>query len=295
VGQPVVPLLTPALQAQDPQLRKMATIVLSRIDRERFGDHVVARIDDTLRAVYLNVSYAEALASYAGHDSIAVLQSMLYERNARLTTEIFHLLAAIHEPEAIDVVADTLASDVDLVRANAVEALESLTNPQTAQLIAPLFDPGRSRVDLQRIGEATWNIKRCEAAETIRRLVSDPNDPWVRAVVTFALGEIGTELARSEDVVNQSRKRDKKQTSLSSRAAAIFDDLHEKIETGTPSAPQTELLEALIAPLGEANTPPADSTDILDSLLAPDPSADPAREEDENSASPPHQKKENDD
>jgi HEAT repeat protein len=199
IGQPITPLLTPALQAPAPRLRTMSAIALSRIDREQFGNHVVARLDETLHAIYLNLCYAEALTPYAERASVSVLQSVLAERNTRSIQEIFHLLAAIHDPEAIDVIADTLASDVGRVRANAVEALESLTGPQTARLIAPLLDPHCRPADLRRTGEETWGMARCGQTETIRRLVGDPNDPWVRGIMTFALGEIGAALASSQE------------------------------------------------------------------------------------------------
>ncbi len=196
IGAPAVPLLTPALDAEKPLRQKMSTITLSRIDREQFAPHVTARIDEELNVIYENLAHLEGLEAYAHQPSIAVLQSLLREKNARLIDDIFHLLGAIHEPEALDVIAESLASDTPRTRANAIEALESLTTPQMARAIAPLFvasELGAQTLSEAETGEETANgIAQRQTNETIQQLATD-DDPWVRMIVTFALGKIGAE------------------------------------------------------------------------------------------------------
>jgi len=123
---------------------------------------------------------------------------MLREQNHQLTGDIFYLLAAIHDPEAVDVIADSLENETARVRANAVEALEALATPRLAKLIAPLFDPDPSPAQLLRLSEESWDISYPDTAKVIHQLATDPDDPWLRAVMTFALGEIGAALAVEE-------------------------------------------------------------------------------------------------
>lgn len=209
IGDPVIPLLSPSLEAKERLRQKMATIALSRIDREQFAPLIAERVDEDLDAIYDHLGYLESLAPYAHHPGIAVLRGVFRERNARLTDDIFQLLGAIHEPEPLDVIAESLASDAPRVRANAVEALESLTTPQMARAIAPLLEPedasGPPAPDEQTTsatepGEASPDRRQGRdhpaPAETIRRLAAD-DDPWVRMIVTFALGEIGSDLGKN--------------------------------------------------------------------------------------------------
>lgn len=198
IGKPVIPIISPALEASDPQLRKMATVVLSRVQREQFGDLIESRINDSLLAIYHNYSRVEALSPYTDHHGISVLQSMLQEQNHQLSNDIFYLLATNHDPEAVRVIAESLNSNTARVRANAVEALEALTTPQMAQVIAPLFDSKISRARLLRIGAETWEITYPDTAEAIHQLATAPDDPSSRAIMAFALGEIGVTLSAEE-------------------------------------------------------------------------------------------------
>ncbi len=196
VGAPIIPILSPALDAADPQQRKMPTLILSRIDRERFGHLIQARIDDALLAIYHNYNRLEALSPCANYASISVLQSMLREQNGQLSDDVFDLLAAIHAPEDVNVIKDSLESETARVRANAIEALESLTSPRMAQLIAPLFDPRPSPAKLLRLSKESWDVTYPDTTQVIHQLAADPDDAWLRAVMTFALGEIGGDLQR---------------------------------------------------------------------------------------------------
>jgi len=140
----------------------------------------------------------QALASLAGYSSVTVLQSMLREQNEQLIDEVYYLLAGISDPGSVEIIAESLASDLARVRANAVEALESLTSPQMAALIVPLTEPQIKLSRLLTIGRDTWGIDYPNAEQAIRQLVVDPEDPWLRAVMTFTLGEMGAVLSPVE-------------------------------------------------------------------------------------------------
>jgi hypothetical protein len=80
------------------------------------------------------------------------------------------------------------------VRANATEALESLTAPQTAALVAPLFEPEESQPPGQLVSLArqTWDISIPTPAAALRLLgsQSDAGDPWQRTLAAAALAEL---------------------------------------------------------------------------------------------------------
>ncbi|MEW5960723.1 MAG: HEAT repeat domain-containing protein, partial [Chloroflexota bacterium] len=141
VGKSAIPILHPHLEAPDPQLRKMITVILSRINRREFGHLIKSHLTSNLLLIYRNFGRIGALSACPASPSLAVLKSALAEQNEELLHEIFYLLAAVYDQTSLMVITDSIGSDSARVRANATEALESLTTPQTAQLIAPLFEP----------------------------------------------------------------------------------------------------------------------------------------------------------
>lgn len=195
VGKSIIPIVYPKLDSPDPQLRKMAAVILSRVNPREFGALVGSSITDNLLSIYRNYGLAEALAPYIGHTSIVVLQSALREQNQQLVEEIFYLLTAIRDPDAVKIVKESLWSENARVRANATEALEALTTPQTASLIAPMFEPEPPPAQLLSLSKDAWDMEQPDVAQAIRQLVTDSDDPWLRTITTFALGEIGAALS----------------------------------------------------------------------------------------------------
>lgn len=198
IGKSIIPTLHPKLNSPEPQLRKMATVTLSRIDPREFGALVGSNITGNLLMVYRNYGRVEALRPCAGYPSMAVLQSALREQNQRLLDEIFYLMTAIHEPGAVKVIRESIRSDVPRIRANAIEALETLITAQTANLIAPLFEPDLPPAQVLALGQETWDMEPPNTTQALKQLATDPDDPWLRAITAFALGEMGAALAEAE-------------------------------------------------------------------------------------------------
>jgi CRP-like cAMP-binding protein len=193
-GQSIIPTIHPQLDSPDPQLRKMAAVVLSRVNPREFSSLVLeSNVMENLLSIYRNYSLVEALAKLPSteYPSIAALQSALRERNQQLADEIFYLLTAIYDPGDVKIISESLRSENPRVRANATEALESLTSPQAASLVTPLFDPELSPAQLLALGQDTWDIAHPDTAQAIQQLVANPDVPWLRAITTYALGEIG--------------------------------------------------------------------------------------------------------
>jgi HEAT repeat protein len=194
-GKSVIPTVHPQLDSHDPQLRKMATVTLSRINREQFGSLIEAHITGNLLAIYRSWGRLVALSPYAEYAGITVLQSTLREQNQQLIDEIFYLLTAVYHPRDVKIVVEALESEDARVRANAIEALEALTAPHTARLITPLFEPELSPAQLLEVSQEAWDMIQPDPITVIKQVITDPNDSWLRAFVTFALGEIGATLA----------------------------------------------------------------------------------------------------
>jgi CRP/FNR family transcriptional regulator, cyclic AMP receptor protein len=265
IGRPAIATLRLALEAGDPLLRKMAAVALSRIDRGAFGALIEAQIDDDLRAIYCNHGRLQALAPSACYPSIAVLQSALREQNHGLADEIFYLLAAAHEGSAVRVIAESLRSGDPRVRANAAEALESLSSPQVARLAAPLFEPDQQIERLRQIGAERWDIRPPDTAGAIKDLQHDPDQPWLRALATFTLGELGATLRPPAASANgngqpSSPEGQDGRRARRARAAALLDALADGPATATmlvPSMPAPLSFAQIEALLSDAYDDPA--------------------------------------
>ena len=172
-GRRAIPQVHEQLDAADPHLRKMAAVVLARIEPRKYAPLVRGPIlNDNLLAIYRNLGCLQALAGCPG-PAVAVLGRALRERNAALLDELFYLLATIQDPAAIKTIAHSLRSPQPEVRANATEALESLTAPQTAALVGPLFEPDLPSGPLLSLAKQTWDISIPTPAAALRLLLSD--------------------------------------------------------------------------------------------------------------------------
>jgi HEAT repeat protein len=196
VGDAVVPLVHPKLESADAQVRKMATVILSRVNPREFAPLIVGtNVTGNLLAIYTQYGLVEALDAQQAFPSVTVLQSALREECQRLADELFYLLGAVHDPDAVDIIRESLDSENPRTRANAAEALESLTTPKSARLIAPLFEPELPMDRLLDVSRETWDMEPPDAAQAFDMLLEDGGDPWLRAITVFALGEMGAALA----------------------------------------------------------------------------------------------------
>lgn len=194
IGKAVIPTVHQGLNSPNPQLRKMATVILSRINRREFGPLVDSHITGNLLEIYRTYGCLAALRPFQAYAGIVVLQNALYEQNQQALDEIFYLLMAVHDPEAVKIIADSLQSETPRVRANALEALESLTTPQIARLIAPLFETEPNPNQLLKLSKETWDMSHPTPVTAIKQLFTKPNDPLMRAMTTYTLGEMGATL-----------------------------------------------------------------------------------------------------
>ncbi len=192
VGKAIIPMVHPRVNSNDPEMRKMATVVLSRINPREFGSLIVgSNVTANLLTIYRNFGYLHALQPCRGNTGLKVLQSALREESQGLVEEIFYLLGAIRDPGKLELVHTSLKNESATVRADAAEALEAMTSPQTARLIAPLFDPSLPADQLLNLSRETWDMRHPTTPQAIRELAAHPEDAWLRVTTIYLLGEIG--------------------------------------------------------------------------------------------------------
>ena len=199
-GKPAIALVHPKLNSSEARLRTMAAVILSRVDPKQFGALVESQVANDLLSIYRNYALVEALAPCEGIPSLALLRTALREQSESLRDGIFYLLGALHGPNAVLVIEDSFHSEVERVRANAAEALEAMTTPRVAGLVAPLFEPELQPAQLLALGQDAWGMTFPDPSQAMHDLLVDHDDAWLRSVAAFSLGEIGTAAAPGSTV-----------------------------------------------------------------------------------------------
>ncbi|MDM8527782.1 Npt1/Npt2 family nucleotide transporter [Anaerolineales bacterium HSG24] len=207
IGKSVIPVIHPKLNSSQPELQKIAAIILSRINKQEFGSLISTYVTSNLLSIYRNYGYLDALQTYINYTSIVVLQSTLQEQNQQLLDEIFYLLSALHEDKTMDIILTSLRSLDEHIQANALEALETITTPQTAKLIGPLVNPATSPEFLIQLSQETWDMNHPNSTKIIKEFTSNTDNSWFQAVMIFALGEMAMTLAATTGSKKKSRRK----------------------------------------------------------------------------------------
>jgi HEAT repeat protein len=263
IGKAAIPLVHPALNSPNRQLRIGAAVTLSRINPREFGAIITgSSVMGDLLAIYRNHGLVEALAPGSAYPGVVVLRSALLEQNQGLLDEIFYLLTAVHDPSAVKIISKSLRSEAERVRANALEALESLTTPEMTSLIGALFDPDLSPAQLLSLSQATWDMDHPDTPQAIRQLATRVDDAWLQTIALFVLSEIGIVLSpprpKEEPVANPAPR---------SKRANLLDGLIGDAADRPPArparrSPPSDLFGAII------DTPPAPARQAEDAPVA---------------------------
>jgi CRP-like cAMP-binding protein/HEAT repeat protein len=238
LGKAVIITVEPLLDSSDSQLRKMAAVILCQINEREYGPLITMQVTGNLSAIYQNHHHLATLDVYGKYPGVSVLQAALCDLNKQLVDEIFYLLTAIHDPKTIQTITDSLNSDDIHVRANAVEALESLVSPEMARLIAPLFEPDLPRSQLLALGQSEWGMADRQPGVAIKQII-ESDLPWLQAIAVFALGEIGADLEPQEVVGSQpdqpvpEEDDRKKRRRGPANLLDVLDDIGEKVTETT--------------------------------------------------------------
>lgn len=212
IGRPVISVVHPltdegvmvggrskANHAASPEVvAQTAAMILSRIDSARFKASLTRFIDRHVDTIYANIARLIALGAFREYPSVTILKNVLRDENERLLDEIFDLLGGAEADDSLKIIRESLANRDSRIRANAVEALEALTSPQTARILAPLCDPALSLAqraafdsDPEREQLQPFYVLYRSIDDMKRNMALGGSQSWLRAVVLYALAEIG--------------------------------------------------------------------------------------------------------
>ena len=206
IGKEVVPTVQAALDSPDVQLHKMATVVLSRIHPRQFASLIETEVFDSLGKVYHNINLEPALTAYEQYSSVRLLLFALREINQELIEDGLYLLSAIHPRETIAVIHESLHSDSAGTRNLALEALESLTSPRSAALIASLFESSMTPAQLVQLGQDNWQIEEMNIVQVFERLLSQTESKILSLLALYALRDIVVGLPRPKRTSRRSAR-----------------------------------------------------------------------------------------
>jgi len=165
---------------------KMAMIALCKLDNDEHGHLANAYIETNLNSIYLNYKRMYALETCHNYSSVAILENAIsIELHAQID-DTFDLIAYAHGVESLELIKEALQSPDGRTRSNAVEALESVTNPQLARRMSPMLNPEMTTHVLAHMNEDS-QLDTFEVLLDITR----GGDEWLRAVTLYAFGEIG--------------------------------------------------------------------------------------------------------
>ncbi|MCA9915784.1 MAG: hypothetical protein KC496_20660, partial [Anaerolineae bacterium] len=192
LGKSAVPALLNASQGGNRELRAQALIVLRGIEGKRYNDELLHLALETLDEIYTNYGKIAALDHCLAYPSFGVLRAHYVEENHALLREVFDVLSARHDAETIGTLVETLGSENNRTRINAVEALESLTTPELAQLVGNLYEPTSTPQSLVEANQERSGMQ-APSLESLLKALATGSDHWLRAVSVMALGELGAD------------------------------------------------------------------------------------------------------
>ncbi len=195
------PFLEEALDSSDCLLLESMTFLLAA-DVLRARRQVPGLVEQLIHAAYA-LSLQRMTIQPFDTPAVRLLDTRLHEQTELLLERAFWLLSALHDKENVWTVFRALRHDTSARHANALEALEALSSPPLARLIAPLL-ASTPLPDLAQIGhdlpvpEATtpWQFLlrirngatgNTEAAVSCQ-LVQVYRDDWILALVLYTSG-----------------------------------------------------------------------------------------------------------
>jgi HEAT repeat protein len=186
VGRHAVPYLEPLLASDNRRQVQVTLQVLYRIDPAEYKEPFEHLIRQHLSGIYTDYFYLSLLQAYESFPSVAIFNQTLRDEIRGLLDDIFDLLSSASDTESINVIRETLQGNSPRAKADALEALEAFTSPQTAREMAPLFRD----ISLVELAAHHQPESPMDAFQTIYNLALH-GDTWVRSIMLFGLGEIG--------------------------------------------------------------------------------------------------------
>lgn len=188
LGQKVMPLLKQSSQEGIVEQRRMATLALAKINKRKYAEQVLNTIIENIMVIYRHHDALRSLAIAKEKPSYTILEAYYQERNQALLDESFWMLESLYG-DKIKTIKETLQSHDTRTRINATEALESITSPDLARLIAPLFEPDTKLEKLSDIYRERAKLKY--SFENIIEQLATGEDIWLRVIAVSMAGDLG--------------------------------------------------------------------------------------------------------
>jgi HEAT repeat protein len=169
-----------------------AVAVLAQLE-PRHHHLVRERVRQALQTIYGYHLAAETLSDlsqdkHSYPPRLALLRQALQEQATQRLDTLFDLLAAVYPGSTARVIRTSFNSALGRVRAGSLEALETLTGREYAQLIAPLLaaEPAPElKTYCTRLG-----IKPLPVQQLLNELCAPASEPLLRMIAVYALGEL---------------------------------------------------------------------------------------------------------
>jgi ATP/ADP translocase/HEAT repeat protein len=224
IGHPrCLDVLMANLGVRDPDTRREAARSAARL-----RDRLNARIDEArvkkllneeIHEHYQNLAALEDLGPVAGYQGPDLLRDAIEERLSRGLDRIFRLLSIIYPQKAIELIHGNLKSHAANTRANAIEVLDNLLDPDEKRKLLPLIeDLPRDKVIVR--GADMFDLVRKPPQEWIEGFLVG-RDPWLNVVALHVTAELGLS-GLADKVVPHLRHADAVVRETAIRTAAVL-------------------------------------------------------------------------
>jgi HEAT repeat protein len=175
IGKPALPMTLEALS--NPATENGALIALEHLPAHLARDEITTYANEQCeRALhYFRYSLAEGLEDNAG--KLSLLSDALKDKSYRHAKHALRAVGALVDPGAFSLAIENLTSSDPELRANALETLESVGNPE---IVRPLLGLWEAEEEMDP-PPADWLVD----------LLQDP-DPWIRSCAALAASALNT-------------------------------------------------------------------------------------------------------
>jgi HEAT repeat protein len=184
LGRAALPLLTPYLERPGGNEHKLAIAALCQIEPGQYLARLHQLLHELLDRAFQNLAAQAAVPIHPGRPALGALHSVLGDENLGLRADCLYLLGALHGAERLQRIEQSLLSELPNLRANAVEALEALSDPRTANRIANLYPTQPQLVD-----SGHTPAQPADLGATLQALLAPTQPLALREIAAYALGE----------------------------------------------------------------------------------------------------------
>lgn len=208
ISQRVGEDLESSLELDNQYLAESAAFILSSTNHTRARRRALELMDKLVGDTYALVAQRLPLERI-DRPGVRLLQATLAEQENLLMERFFWLLSALSSEDEARSVKLALQDADPLKRANAIEALESLTTPTIARRVAPLYERQDLATEVQDLRTSLnlafitrwqaffqfWPRLRAATQTDVpsRQLYLPDDDGWLQATAIYAMTEVDIE------------------------------------------------------------------------------------------------------